>query len=133
MPYNKFAYEMIAGKGSTEDSGAVQYILRDNADANELVIATSQIFQGTSLKCAQCHDHPYEQWTQDDFKQMAEFFRDTKIVRYDQQGRPQVQARLLQSRGSKEEHLQQMQQGKQAQRHVGRQWQGRHDRRHDRR
>jgi hypothetical protein len=32
---------------------------------------TTQIFLGTSMVCAQCHNHPFDKWTQMDYYQMA--------------------------------------------------------------
>ncbi len=34
---------------------------------------TVQVFLGTQIGCAQCHDHPFDRWTQKDFYQMASF------------------------------------------------------------
>jgi hypothetical protein len=35
---------------------------------------TAQVFLGTQINCAQCHHHPYEKWTQDDYWHFAAFF-----------------------------------------------------------
>jgi hypothetical protein len=32
---------------------------------------TTQVFLGTSMVCAQCHNHPFDKWTQMDYYQMA--------------------------------------------------------------
>ena len=37
-------------------------------------LAFSYTFLGVRLECAQCHKHPFDQWTQDDFKQFTAFF-----------------------------------------------------------
>jgi hypothetical protein len=35
---------------------------------------TAQLFLGTRLQCAQCHHHPYEKWSQNDYYSFAAFF-----------------------------------------------------------
>ena len=35
---------------------------------------TAQLFLGTRINCAQCHHHPYEKWSQDDYYQLQAFF-----------------------------------------------------------
>ncbi len=40
----------------------------------ERVIGFSYAFLGVRLECAQCHKHPFDQWTQDDFNRFGNFF-----------------------------------------------------------
>jgi len=40
----------------------------------EKALAFSHTFLGVRLECAQCHKHPFDQWTQDDFNQFTAFF-----------------------------------------------------------
>jgi hypothetical protein len=35
---------------------------------------TTQVFLGVRMVCAQCHDHPFEKWTQNQYYEMAAFF-----------------------------------------------------------
>jgi hypothetical protein len=43
-------------------------------NADDAALAFSHTFLGVRLQCAQCHKHPFDQWTQQDFKQFAAFF-----------------------------------------------------------
>jgi hypothetical protein len=47
--------------------------------------AAAQVFLGTRLQCAKCHNHPFERWTQDDYYRWAALFAriDYKIVKND--------------------------------------------------
>ncbi len=36
---------------------------------------TTQLFMGVRLVCTQCHDHPFEKWTQNQYYEMTAFFR----------------------------------------------------------
>ena len=46
----------------------VDYLQKDLAES------TAQLFLGIRLQCAQCHNHPFERWTQDDYLGLAAFF-----------------------------------------------------------
>jgi len=75
VPYNQWVYDMLSATGSAEENPSTTFTLRQRSNPNELTIATTQVFLGVQLKCAQCHDHPFEAWTQRDFRGMRRFFR----------------------------------------------------------
>jgi hypothetical protein len=52
----------------------VAFIATKNADAAALASATTQLFLGIRLECAQCHNHPFDQWAQHQFWNQAAFF-----------------------------------------------------------
>ncbi|MBS0260806.1 MAG: DUF1553 domain-containing protein [Planctomycetes bacterium] len=72
-PWNQFAREIITASGSTIDNGAANYFVL-HKDAKLLNEATTVTFLGLSINCAQCHDHPLERWTLDDYYGMANLF-----------------------------------------------------------
>ena len=47
----------------------------------ERAIGFAYTFLGTRIQCAQCHKHPFDQWTQDDFKQFQNIFTRTQFGR----------------------------------------------------
>jgi Protein of unknown function (DUF1549)/Protein of unknown function (DUF1553) len=72
-PYDKMVYEMLTASGNPRDDGAAGYWLRDQGMTLDTVAITAQAFLGTKIGCAQCHDHPFDDWTQKDFYQFAAF------------------------------------------------------------
>jgi len=72
-PYDQFVRELITAEGYTWDNGASGYYLRDVGMPLDNMSNTVQVFLGTQLVCAQCHDHPYDSWTQKQYYQLAAF------------------------------------------------------------
>lgn len=80
MPYDELASRMISASGKAGATPEVGFILGDNADPMALAGATAQVFLGIRVACAQCHDHPFDVWTQRDFYDLAAFFGKTRRV-----------------------------------------------------
>ena len=72
-PYNQFVREMVSATGETWENGAAGYYHRDRGMPLDNMANTVRIFLGTRLECAQCHDHPFDKWSQKDFFKMASF------------------------------------------------------------
>ena len=73
VPWDQFARQVVTARGSTLENGAANYFVlhKDPKGLNE---ATTVTFLGLSIGCAQCHDHPLERWTLDDYYGMANLF-----------------------------------------------------------
>ena len=72
-PYNEFVKEFLAASGEVGDNPPVVWY-RTVKDSKEQMQDIAQIFLGIRLQCAQCHHHPYEKWSQDDYYGFQAFF-----------------------------------------------------------
>ena len=72
-PLDQFARELIAARGSTLQNPPANW-WRANRDPITRAENTARVFLGTQLNCAQCHNHPFERWTQDDYYNWAGLF-----------------------------------------------------------
>jgi len=73
VPINKIAAELIAATGSNLENPAANYYQLET-DPLKLAEDTAQAFMGTRIQCAQCHNHPFDRWTMDDYRGFVAFF-----------------------------------------------------------
>ena len=73
MPYDQFAREILTATGDESETPPT-YWYKSLTNPEQYVDDTSQVFLGLRMACAQCHHHPYEKWSQDDYWGMASFF-----------------------------------------------------------
>ncbi|MFT4689596.1 MAG: DUF1549 domain-containing protein [Verrucomicrobiia bacterium] len=73
LPYDALVRKLVSARGHYWENGAAGYYHRDRGMPLDHMANTARIFLGTRLECAQCHDHPYDPWTQLDFYRMAAF------------------------------------------------------------
>ena len=73
VPFNKIVQELLSSTGGTFTNPSTNYyqIERDTLKLSENV---AQVFMGMRLQCAQCHNHPFDRWTMDDYYSFAAFF-----------------------------------------------------------
>ena len=72
-PYDEFVYELMTANGSTLENPAANYY-RIAREPREVMENMTQVFLGTRFVCAQCHDHPFERWTQTNYYQLSAYF-----------------------------------------------------------
>ena len=73
VPFDEMAFNLITAEGYPWENGAVGYYLRDAGMPLDNMSNTTQIFLGTQMVCAQCHNHPFDRWTQMEYYQMASY------------------------------------------------------------
>jgi hypothetical protein len=75
LPYDEMVRQMLTANGPAHqrDNGATGLLLRDLEMPEDSMANTLRVFAGTRLECAQCHNHPFDKWTQRQFFEMAAF------------------------------------------------------------
>ena len=94
-PWNELVHDLIDAEGYNTNreplrgggptpkdfdqrySPATNFFLRHSRSLPDFSSATSKLFLGVQIQCAQCHDHKTEKWTQQDFKQFTACFSKT--------------------------------------------------------
>ncbi len=73
VPVDQWVQELLASRGGTFKSPATNYyqVERDTLKITENV---AQVFMGMRVQCAQCHNHPFDRWTMNDYYGFAAFF-----------------------------------------------------------
>jgi hypothetical protein len=72
-PYDQFVRELVGAEGTIFKTGAIGYYMRDRGMPLDNLATTIRVFLGTRIECAQCHNHPFDKWTEMDFYKMAAF------------------------------------------------------------
>jgi hypothetical protein len=83
-PYHQLVRDLVAAQGRAWDNGAIGYYMRDRGMPLDNMANTVRIFLGTRIECAQCHNHPFDKWTQMEFFQMAAYSYDIETQDYNE-------------------------------------------------
>jgi mono/diheme cytochrome c family protein len=73
MPLDQIARELLTSSGGTFANPAANFY-QGEMDMLKFSENVAQAFLGTRLQCAQCHNHPFDRWTMDDYYGWAAFF-----------------------------------------------------------
>jgi hypothetical protein len=71
-PYDQLVRELLTTDGAVWNNGAIGFYMRDENKLDHLAY-TVQTFLGTQIVCAQCHNHPFDKWTQMDYYHLASY------------------------------------------------------------
>lgn len=72
-PYDQFVRELLAATGTVIDNPPVAWYKRVK-EPKDQIEDVAQLFLGVRMQCAQCHHHPFERWSQNDYYSLAAFF-----------------------------------------------------------
>ena len=71
--YDQLVRELLAATGTVVGNPPVAWYKRVK-EPSQQVEDVAQLFLGVRMQCAQCHHHPFERWSQDDYYSFAAFF-----------------------------------------------------------
>jgi hypothetical protein len=86
-PWSKIAEELVTASGNIDNNPATMFFAANNG-LDKVTGQVGRLFLGVQLQCAQCHNHPFTDWKQDEYWAMAAFFSKVK-----QDGTPKMLAK----------------------------------------
>ncbi|MDF1752744.1 MAG: DUF1549 and DUF1553 domain-containing protein [Verrucomicrobiales bacterium] len=73
VPYDQMVRQILGATGTIVANPPVAWYKRVKEPIQQQE-DIAQLFLGVRMQCAQCHHHPFERWSQDDYYSMAAFF-----------------------------------------------------------
>ena len=73
VPIDDIVRELLTASGSTLQNPPANYY-QVTTDTLKIAENTAQAFMGMRIQCAQCHNHPFDRWTMNDYYGFANFF-----------------------------------------------------------
>lgn len=81
-PLNEFVADLVVGTGSNiKQPTSNLYTASERLTPQKTAEDFAQVFLGTRIQCAQCHNHPFDRWTMDDYYGFAAFFAGVNLKR----------------------------------------------------
>lgn len=84
MPYDQMVREMLTASGAPGAQPAAGFLVSEDVEPFEMAGVVSQTLMGVRMKCAQCHDHPFDVWTRREYYELAAYFSHTSLYRRNQ-------------------------------------------------
>jgi hypothetical protein len=73
VPTNVWVQELLGASGGTFKNPPTNYY-QNETDILKVTENVAQVFMGMRIQCAQCHNHPFDRWTMDDYYGFQAFF-----------------------------------------------------------
>jgi hypothetical protein len=80
VPWDRFARELVTAEGPLDEVAPAGFY-KVAKKPGEAASTLAQVFLGVRLQCAECHHHPFDRWTQDDYHGMAAYFTGVSVRR----------------------------------------------------
>lgn len=73
LRYDRLVADLLVASGPAR-SGPASFFVAHEGKPEKIAARTARVFMGVQLDCAECHDHPFDQWSQRDFWGFAAYF-----------------------------------------------------------
>lgn len=81
-PINEMVADLVVGSGSNiKQPTSNLYTSNERLTPQKTAEDFAQVFLGTRIQCSQCHNHPFDRWTLDDYYGFASFFAGVNLKR----------------------------------------------------
>lgn len=84
LPWNEFTRRLLEAEGPLVENPA-GYFFKVAKKTGEMAANTSQALLGIRITCAECHQHPFDRWTQSDYHSMRAYFEQVKFKKSGEQ------------------------------------------------
>jgi uncharacterized protein DUF1549/uncharacterized protein DUF1553 len=73
-PWDETVRTILTASGKVKDQPAATFVGFHGADTTRLAAETARVFLSVQIGCAQCHDHPFDEWKRQQFHELAAYF-----------------------------------------------------------
>lgn len=73
LRYDRLVSDLLVASGSVS-AGPTEFFVALEGKPEKIAAKTARVFMGVQLDCAECHDHPFDDWSQTDFWGFAAYF-----------------------------------------------------------
>ncbi len=73
-PWDETVRTILTATGKVKDQPAATFVGFHEADTTRLAAETARVFLSVQIGCAQCHDHPFDEWKRQQFHELAAYF-----------------------------------------------------------
>ena len=73
-PWDETVRSILTASGKIKDQPAATFVGFHEADTTRLAAETARVFLSVQIGCAQCHDHPFDEWKRQQFHELAAYF-----------------------------------------------------------
>ena len=87
-PFDEVAKTLLVAEGDTHTNGPANFY-RVVSGPRQQAEYVSEVLMGVRLRCANCHNHPLDRWTQDDYHGLSAIFariQQGRVIRIKKQG-----------------------------------------------
>ncbi len=78
-PWDETVRMILAGTGKVAEHPEATFVAYHQGHPTRLASETARVFLGLQIQCAECHDHPFDHWTRDEFHHLAAYFARTEV------------------------------------------------------